>query len=136
MPISADSRGSAFVATIAVGPLGAATTSPIRAENSASTGPNHPSAIAWSRATTHARSPRASRHAASTSRAAPGPRLAAEQCHPLAQLRQRIKVDPLARRHVGHPVIRRHVQYGAVRQRPRELFGKLVDMRELVLPGV
>ena len=72
MPISADSRGSALVATIAHGPAGAATTSPIRSAIRLATSPNQPSDIASSLDSTHALAPRTSRQAASTSGAAPG----------------------------------------------------------------
>src|SRR5690348_14878293 len=71
MPVSADSRGSALVATMARDPAGAATTSPIRLVIAASTGPNQPSLIASSLDSTQARSPSASRQAASRSAAAP-----------------------------------------------------------------
>src|SRR4029077_14821123 len=57
MPVSADSRGSALVATMARDPAGAATTSPIRLVIAASTGPNQPSLIASSLDSTQARSP-------------------------------------------------------------------------------
>ena len=72
MPTRADSRGSVSVATMAQLPTGAATTSPMRAMLSGSTGPNQFSLIASSRETTQARLPRTSRQAARTSAAASG----------------------------------------------------------------
>src|SRR5262249_33758375 len=61
IPVSADSRGSALVATMASDPAGAATTSPIRLAMVTSTGPNQPSLIASSLDITQARSPSTSR---------------------------------------------------------------------------
>ena len=71
MPNSADSRGSALVATMARDPAGAATTSPIRSAMAASTGPNQPSLTASSLDSTQARSPSTSRQVARRSAAAP-----------------------------------------------------------------
>src|SRR5262249_20338584 len=72
MPISEDSSGSALVATIANGPTGAATTSPIRAASASGTGPNQPASMARALGSTQARSPMISAQAAATSAAAPG----------------------------------------------------------------
>ncbi len=47
-----------------------------------------------------------------------------------------IDVHPVGGRDISHPVIGGDVQHRAVRHRRRELLGKLVDMGELVLPGV
>src|ERR1022692_2768649 len=72
MPMSADSSGSAWLATRAHASAGAATTSPIRSRKSGSVGPNQPSATASSLDATHALPPSTSRQAASTSSVAPG----------------------------------------------------------------
>src|SRR5207245_7117590 len=66
MPVSADSRGSALVDTMARDPAGAATTSPILLVIAASTGPNQPSLLASSLDLTQARSPRVARQPART----------------------------------------------------------------------
>src|SRR5271165_2365151 len=71
MPSNADSLGSALVATMAMDPAGAATTSPIRLAMAGSTGPNQPSLMASSLDSTQARSPRTSRQMARRSAAAP-----------------------------------------------------------------
>ena len=66
----------------------------------------------------------------------PGPRLAAEQGQPGPQLRYRVHVELVLGSDVHHAVIRRHVQAGPGGQRARELLGELVDVRQVVVPGV
>ena len=131
------------VATIANGPTGAATTSPIRGASGLAIGPNQPAAIASSLGSTQARSPRTSAQAAATSAAAPGcgvhvpgPWLATEQRHSVAQRGQQVHVDPVVGPHVDHAVVGGHVQRGTGGQRRGELLGQLVHVAQVVAPGV
>ena len=108
-----------------------------------STGPNQPSAIASSLETTQARWPSTSRQAASTSTAAPGTvyTCLARGSPPSSATPSRSPgtVSASTRssaRHVHHAVIGRHVQRGVPRQRARQLLGQLVDVPELVPPGI
>jgi hypothetical protein len=66
----------------------------------------------------------------------PGPRLAAEQGQPGAQFGRRVHVEPVLGTDIHHAVVGRHVQGSPGRQGVREVFGQLVDVRQLVIPGV
>ena len=131
------------MATTAKLPAAATTTSPIRSTMRASTGPNHPSLIASSLGSTHARSPSTSRQVANTIGGGTGPRvkmsgprLAAEQRQPGPELRHLIHVEPVVRADVHHAVVSRHVQAGLRGQPARELLGQLVHVGQLVVPGI
>ena len=66
----------------------------------------------------------------------PGPGLAAEQRHAVAQRRPvGVDVDPVVGPDVHHAVVGRHVHDRAVGQARGDLLGELVDVRELVVPG-
>ena len=110
-------------------------------------GPNQPSLTASSRDATQACSPSTSRQVASTSAAAPGrgvhvpgPRLAAEQRHAVAQHGGRavgVHVDPVVGPDVHHAVVGRDVQRRSPYGRRRgELLRQPVHVRELELPGL
>ena len=70
-PVSSDSTGSVAGRVIAVVPVQAATTSPMRGSTRLVTWPNQPASTASARLSTVAREPSRSRQVASTSSAAP-----------------------------------------------------------------